>query len=142
MSESLPAVRAFLDAFGRKDVDAALAVVDDAVTVTVHPLGVAGGGIAELRTVLTDIVTAFPDLRVTVAAILDTPPSVTAEFTVEGTQAADYVGVINQEKHLDVAQAWQFTVADGRITDVRAYWCQAQLYRRLAVKRFDQIAIV
>jgi hypothetical protein len=27
------------------------------------------------------------------------------------------------------------------ITDVAAYWCQAQLYRRLAVKRYDEIAI-
>jgi hypothetical protein len=30
---------------------------------------------------------------------------------------------------------------DGLITEVTAYWCQAQLYRRLAVKRYDQIAI-
>jgi hypothetical protein len=25
---------------------------------------------------------------------------------------------------------------------VSAYWCQQQLYRRLAVKRFDQVALV
>ena len=30
---------------------------------------------------------------------------------------------------------------DGLITEVAAYWCQAQLYRRLAVKRYDEIAI-
>ena len=29
----------------------------------------------------------------------------------------------------------------GLITEVTAYWCQAQLYRRLAVKRYDEIAI-
>ena len=29
----------------------------------------------------------------------------------------------------------------GVITGVTAYWCQQQLYRRLAVKRFDAIAI-
>ena len=29
----------------------------------------------------------------------------------------------------------------GLITGVTAYWCQAQLYRRLAVKRYDEIAI-
>jgi ketosteroid isomerase-like protein len=38
-------------------------------------------------------------------------------------------------------EAWRFTVTDGRITQVHAYWCQGQLYRRLAVKRFDEIAI-
>jgi hypothetical protein len=31
--------------------------------------------------------------------------------------------------------------AGGLITEVTAYWCQAQLYRRLAVKRYDEIAI-
>ena len=29
----------------------------------------------------------------------------------------------------------------GRDHGVTAYWCQQQLYRRLAVKRFDAIAI-
>jgi hypothetical protein len=32
-------------------------------------------------------------------------------------------------------------VTGGVITVVSAYWCQQQLYRRLAVKRFDAIAI-
>jgi len=43
---------------------------------------------------------------------------------------------------LDLDEAWRFTVTGGAITAVSAYWCQQQLYRRLAVKRFDQIAIV
>jgi hypothetical protein len=60
---------------------------------------------------------------------------------VEGTQAAHYAGAINQEKHLDIDQAWRFTVTGGLISGVSAYWCQRQLYRRLAVKRFDAIAI-
>ena len=32
-------VQAFLDAFARHDVDAAIAVVDPQVSVTVHPFG-------------------------------------------------------------------------------------------------------
>jgi hypothetical protein len=32
-------------------------------------------------------------------------------------------------------------VTGGLITGVSVYWCQQQLYRRLAVKRFDAIAI-
>jgi ketosteroid isomerase-like protein len=67
---------------------------------------------------------------------------VTALVKVEGTQAGEYAGVVNQEKHLDLDEAWRFTVAGGAITAVTAYWCQQQLYRRLAVKRFDQVAIV
>ena len=53
-------VQAFLDAFARHDVDAALAVVDPQVSVTVHPLGLHDQGADALRTVLADLVRAFP----------------------------------------------------------------------------------
>ena len=67
---------------------------------------------------------------------------VVAEVKIEGTQAADFLGVLNQEKHLDVDSAWRFTVTGEEITGIDVYWCQNQLLRRLAVKRTDQIAIV
>jgi ketosteroid isomerase-like protein len=71
-----------------------------------------------------------------------TGDSATAEIKVEGNQAAAYAGAINQEKHLDLDEAWHFRVTDGQISLVDAYWCQQQLYRRLGVKRFDQVSIV
>jgi len=134
-------VRAFLDAFARHDVDAAMAVVDPRVSVTVHPLAVHGQGADALRTVLADLVRGFPDLMIRVGRVITTGDVVTALFKAEGTQAADYAGAINTEKHLDIDQAWRFVTAGGLITEVAAYWCQAQLYRRLAVKRYDEIAI-
>ena len=134
-------VQVFLDALAGRDVAAALAVASPQVSVTVYPLGL-HGSIDDLRAVLADLVTAFPDLLVTTGQVIATGDVVTALIKVEGTQAAGYAGAINQEKHLDIDQAWRFTVADGAITQVSAYWCQQQLYRRLAVKRFDQIAIV
>jgi ketosteroid isomerase-like protein len=141
--ESTPAqiVQSFLDAFARHDVEAAMAAVDPQVTVTVHPLGLRGTGAGVLHEVVTDLVRAFPDLMISVSRVIATGDVVTALFKAEGTQAASYAGAINQEKHLDIDQAWRFTVANGLITDVSAYWCQAQLYRRLAVKRYDEIAI-
>jgi steroid delta-isomerase-like uncharacterized protein len=135
-------VSAFLTAFGKRDVEAALSVVDDAVRVDIHPTGLREGGSADLRAFLTETATAFPDLLVTVKNLIETGSVVTAELKVEGTQAAGYLGAINQEKHLDVDQAWRFTVAGDRVTAVDAYWCQNQLYRRLAVKRLDQISLV
>ena len=138
---SAQAVQAFLDAFGRRDVEAALAVADPQVSVTVHPLGIVGTGPDTLRKVLADLVRAFPDLLISVSRIITTGCVVTALFKAEGTQSADYAGAINQEKHLDIDQAWRFVISNGLITDVTAYWCQAQLYRRLAVKRYDEIAI-
>ena len=134
-------VQAFLDAFARHDVDAAMALVDSHVSVTVHPFGLHEGGADALRTVLADLVRAFPDLVINDSRVITTGDVVTALFKAEGSQAADYAGAINQEKHLDIDQAWRFVISDGLIAAVDAYWCQAQLYRRLAVKRYDEIAI-
>jgi ketosteroid isomerase-like protein len=135
------AVQAFLDAVARHDVDAAMAVADPRVSVTVHPFGIYEGGADVLRSVLADLVRAFPDLVLAVSRVITTGEVVTALFKAEGTQAGSYAGAINQEKHLDIDQAWRFVTAGGLITRVDAYWCQAQLYRRLAVKRYDEIAI-
>jgi steroid delta-isomerase-like uncharacterized protein len=141
MTTPTQTVAAFLDAFARHDIDAAIALADSQVAVTVHPFGLNDKGADVLRSVLADLVRAFPDLMVTVSRVITTGDVVTALFKAEGTQAADYAGAINQEKHLDIDQAWRFVVAAGLIAQVDAYWCQAQLYRRLAVKRYDEIAI-
>jgi len=58
-------------------------------------------------------VRAFPDLLISVSRVITTGDVVTALFKVEGTQAAEYAGAINQEKHLDIDQAWRFVVGDG-----------------------------
>jgi hypothetical protein len=109
--------------------------------VTVHPFGLDESGADVLRAVLADLVRAFPDLVISASRVITTGDVVTALFKAEGTQAAAYAGAINQEKHLDIDQAWRFVTGGGLITGVAAYWCQAQLYRRLAVKRYDEIAI-
>jgi steroid delta-isomerase-like uncharacterized protein len=134
-------VTRFFGALADRDTDAAIALTAPDVTVAVYPLRAAGTGPAILEQVLEDLVRSFPDLLITVSRVIVTGDVVTALLKAEGTQAADYAGAINQEKHLDIDEAWRFTVTDGRITEVHAYWCQAQLYRRLAVKRFDEIAI-
>jgi predicted ester cyclase len=142
MSTPADTVRAFLTALAQRDPAAAMSTVDDNVRVDFFALGVRDGTAADLHAILTDLVTAFPDLRLSIRSVIETGDVVTAELKVEGTQAADYAGVVNQEKHLDVDQAWRFTVDGDHITGIKAYWCQNQLYRRLAVKRLDQIAIV
>jgi ketosteroid isomerase-like protein len=135
------AVEQFLGALARRDVEAAMASIARDARVIIYPLGVRDSSHA-LRGVLNDLVVAFPDLLLSVKRVITTGDVIAAEFKVEGTQAADYAGAINQEKHLDVDQAWRFTVRAGLISEVHAYWCQQQMLRRLGVKRFDQIAIV
>jgi steroid delta-isomerase-like uncharacterized protein len=134
-------VQAFLDAFARHDIEAAIALADPQVSVTIHPLGLHEKGADALRQVLADLLRGFPDLMISVSRVITTGNVVTALFKVEGTQSADYAGAINTEQPLDIDQAWRFVTAGGLITEVAAYWCQAQLYRRLAVKRYDEIAI-
>jgi len=134
-------VQAFLDALAAHDIDGAMALVHPQVAVTVHPFGLQESGADVLRTVLADLAGAFPDLVIGISRVIATGDAVTALFKAEGTQAASYAGAINQEKHLDIDQAWRFVTGGGLITEVDAYWCQAQLYRRLAVKRYDEISI-
>lgn len=134
-------VQAFLEAFAGHDPGAAVAVASPQVSVTVHPLGIAGTGRDLLRQVLADLLSGFPDLLVSVGRVITTGDVVTALVKAEGTQSAGYAGAINQEKHLDIDQAWRFVTDGGLITGVDVYWCQAQLYRRLAVKRYDEVAI-
>jgi steroid delta-isomerase-like uncharacterized protein len=135
-------VEAFLTGFRHRDVDAALSTVADSAQVTVFPLDLVQQGKAELRTVLEAIATAFPDLHLTVRSVIELGRVVVVELKIEGTQATDFLGAINQEKHLDIDSAWRFTVTGEAITGTEIYWCQNQLLRRLAVKRTDQVAIV
>jgi predicted ester cyclase len=135
-------VEAFLTGFRQLDVDAALSTVADAARVTIHPLRIVDGEKDVMRTLLQDIARSFPDLLLTIRSVLELGTVVVAEIKIEGTQAADFLGVVNQEKHLDIDSAWRFTTTGDEITGIDVYWCQNQLLRRLAVKRTDQIAIV
>ena len=105
------------------------------------PAGIAGTAAVEGRAFAEELVAALPDLRIPIRTLTGTDDLAVVEVTMDGTQAADLLGIDNQEKHLDVEQAWMFWARDGVITGIKAYWCQNQLYRRLAVKRLDRIAI-
>jgi ketosteroid isomerase-like protein len=109
--------------------------------VVIHPTGQAGG--PEIaREFFREALTAFPELMLAVTRRTACGNGrVLIELSLEGTQAADFLGAINQEKHLDIEQAWLFTTSDGVITAITGYWDQNKLYRRLAVKRLDRIAI-
>ncbi len=133
---------AFWAAISAGDVDGAFATVADDAAVSIPPAGVLGTA-AQGRAFFTATVTAFPDLLLTIKNSFTSTDGVTVtELKLEGTQAADYLGVINQEKHLDVDQVWLLRTHDGVISAITGYWDQNQLYRRLAVKRLDRIAIV
>lgn len=141
MTVSSPAA-VFWSSLADRDIDAAFAVVDTDAEVDITPAGVLGTA-TDAREFFASTLRAFPDLLLTTkAAFTGTDGTTVTEVKVEGTQAADYLGAINQEKHLDVDQVWLLRESGGAITGISGYWCQNQLYRRLAVKRLDQVAIV
>lgn len=132
----------FWDAVRAGDVPAAMALTAPDVVVSVPPAGIDGGSDA-LRAFLASTVATFPDLEVTDETGFTASDGVeVTSVRMEGTQSADWLGIVNQEKFLDVRQVWRFRIEDGLIAGVSAYWDQNQVYRRLAVKRLDQVAIV
>jgi putative intracellular protease/amidase/predicted ester cyclase len=129
------------DRFNSCDANGADSLIAPDAVVNFGPAG--GSGIFAQRGAkfINDLITAFPNLRVTLRSIVADSETAVIEITIAGTQRADFLGIHNQEKHLDLDEAWVITAADGKIANIRAYWCQNQLYRRLAVNRLDQISI-
>jgi len=124
-----------------RDSEGANALILADAAVDFGPAGICGSFSEEGTKFFRDLISAFPDLRLTVHSVVAVSKTAVIEITVEGTQCADFLGIHNQKKHIDVDQAWVIEAARGRITSIRAYWCQTQLYRRLGVKRLDQISI-
>jgi len=125
------------------DVAGILGMTTPEATVFLVPLNRHGPWAADGTSYLRELSEAFPDLFVRVRRLFVTGDNTAvAEITVDGTQAAAFLAVANQEKHFDLDQAWLLTITpDDRISAVIAYWDQNQLYRRLGVRRLDKITI-
>jgi predicted ester cyclase len=132
----------FFDFLNRGQPRAAWELMDPDAFVEIVPAGLKGVAAREGRRFLEALVAAFPDLLIQVRSIMATEDLAVVEIKLEGTQAADFLGILNQEKHVDMDQAWMLWAAREKIVGIRAYGCQNQLYRRLAVKRLDRISIL
>jgi steroid delta-isomerase-like uncharacterized protein len=125
------------------EVDEILGMMTPDATVSLVPLNRHGPMAADGASYLRELSRSFPDLLVRVRRLFVTGDNTAvAEITIDGTQAGAFLAVANQEKHVDLDQAWILTVTpDDRISAVTAYWDQNQLYRRLGVKRLDKVTI-
>jgi hypothetical protein len=133
---------AFFDALNAHDARAAIALVAASARIQIIPANIDGTAAHEGQKFFDELIAAFPDLLIQVRSITRGHDTAVVEVKLEGTQAAAFLGVLNQQKHVDVDQAWLVHAAQGKIVGLRAYWCQNQLYRRLAVKRLDRISIL
>ena len=91
----------------------------------------------------TGLIVSFPDLTNTVHTITSNDDGdVVAQVDIEGTQQLPWGLIAPAGRHYRQPHLFIFRVGPDLLIDsITAYWCQAQLYRRLAVKRYDQIAI-
>jgi ketosteroid isomerase-like protein len=125
------------------EVDDILGMMTPDATVSLVPLNRHGPMAADGASYLRELSRSFPDLVVRVRRLFVAGDNTAvAEITIDGTQAEAFLAVSNQEKHVDLDQAWMLKVTpDDRISAVIAYWDQNQLYRRLGVKRLDKVTI-
>jgi ketosteroid isomerase-like protein len=134
--------RTFFTRMDSHDTSGALALVAPHANVTLVPLELQGDAEHVVRQYLEQLMSAFPDLSVRVRRLfVGNDNTAVAEITIEGTQAADFFGIINQEKLMYLDQVWFLHINDGVIDHIKAYWCQNRLYRRLGVKRLDHVTI-
>ena len=140
--KSKDVTRTFFARVDSHDTSGTLALVAPHANVTLVPLQLQGDAENIGRQYLEQLMRAFPDISVRVRRLfVGNDNTAIAEITIEGTQAADFFGIINQEKLMDLDQVWFLHVNDGVIDRVKAYWCQNRLYRRLGVKRLDHVTI-
>ena len=124
------------------DVEGTLALVAPEAPVNLVPLQLQGNASDVGRDYFQQLASAFPNLQVRVRQLfVGSDNTAVAEVTIEGNQVADFFGILNQEKLMDLDQVWLLHVGDGAIDSIKAYWCQNRLYRRLGVKRLDHITI-
>jgi len=139
---SLDIARTLFARMDARDANGVLALVAPHANVTLVPLNLQGNAGDVGRRYFEQLASAFPDLSVRVRRLfVGNDNTAVAEITIAGTQAADFFGIVNQEKLMDLDQVWFLHVNDGVIDRIKAYWCQSRLYRRLGVKRLDHVTI-
>jgi ketosteroid isomerase-like protein len=135
-------VQTFFAKMDAGDVEGTLALVVSEAPVNLIPLQLQGSASEVGRDYFQQLASAFPNLQVRVRRLfVGSDNTAVAEVTIEGNQAADFFGILNQEKLMDLDQVWLLHVGDGAIDRIKAYWCQNRLYRRLGVRRLDHITI-
>jgi predicted ester cyclase len=139
---SLDIARAFFASMDARDANGVIALVNPHANVSLVPLHLQGAAEDVGRRYIEQLVSAFPDLSVRVRRLfVGDDNTAVAEITIAGTQAADFFGIVNQEKLMDLDQVWFLHINDGVIDHIKAYWCQNRLYRRLGVRRLDHVTI-
>lgn len=125
--------RAYIDAvYNRHDPEA----VDKFFlpTVKVHsvaPDAEGGEGTAYLKELAKNLITAFPDVKLTVEEVVQEKDRLAARVTIEGTHKGEFAGIKPTGKKVRAANFALYRLENGKIAEVWSLTDLASLTRQL-----------
>jgi steroid delta-isomerase-like uncharacterized protein len=129
--------RRYYDAFNRRALDEAAALVADDLEWTNHPLGAVYRGPAGFRRFLETYATAFPDSHTEVTSVVASGDRVIVEFIARGTHTGPLAGPVGDirptGRSVAIPLCEVLELRDGRIVAGRSYWDAATMMRQLGL---------
>ncbi|MFC4943549.1 nuclear transport factor 2 family protein [Pseudonocardia sp. GCM10023141] len=141
-------VEAFFDAYRRHEIDEMVDLCTPNADFSYVPVEIWGrqrvvrgdGKVATIgKTLWTGLITSFPDLWNTVAAVRPSVDGsrVVAEVTIGGTQASAWANISARGGSFAEPHLFVFRTTDGPIDGVTAYWNNASISRQLGHLEID-----
>lgn len=113
------------------DLDACLATMPDGANYRIVPMGREHDGAEQVRQLLTDLLGAFPDLRLVPQLVHHAADAVIVEGRTIGTQHRDWAGIPSSGRVMDVEGAVIFRFAGDRLINETVYYDHAAVIRQL-----------
>ncbi|MEU3606438.1 ester cyclase [Streptomyces sp. NPDC035033] len=120
--EGVALLERFHAAVNSGDPRLAMKAIDEFVAPDVDfrpPVPMGEAGARALKRVWETLLTAFPDIRVTVEETVAEGDRIVSRNTVTGTHLGDYRGLAPTGRTVEYGEIFIFRVADGRITEIR-----------------------
>ena|SRR5947209_1039566 len=130
-------VRAHYDAFNRRDLDQAVAMVSDGVKWTNIPFDMTFDGRNGYRQFLENWTNALPDAKIEIINLIAGEEWIAVECIGRGTHNGPLVGpngtIDPTHKKLEMKFCELHRVVDGQITEGRTYFDGTSMMRQLGV---------
>ena len=125
----------FMFAYQKKDVLLMMSFCDPEGEVYFKPLGENGkgkiGGLG--KDLWTKLIECFPDIDNTVDAIVSEGENVRCQVLISGTQARDFAGIENKEKHFESDHIFIFHLnSKNKIDGVEIEWNHSDFAKQLS----------
>lgn len=106
-------------------------------TVVVHSVApdvADGNGIGYLKDLAKNLITAFPDIHMSVEDVVQEGDRLSARVVLEGTHKGEFIGIAPTGRKIKVANFAMYRLQDGKIAEVWSLVDIAQLRMQLEKK--------